>query len=759
MPKFTQEHRAIAIGTPLGDDVLILRSMTVHEALSQPFRIEAELLSGKADIDFDAVVGQNVTLRMLVAKGETRYFNGHVARFVQEATRRELTVYRATIVPWLWFLTRTADCRIFSEQTAPEIIKKVFADHGFTDFRSDLNGSYRTREYCVQYRETDFNFVSRLMEQEGITYYFEHEDGLHTLVLADSSAMHKPFPAYDSIRFRDPDHAAIDTEAIRSWVRSAGVHSGAYALNDFDFKVPGKGLRTKQKITRGHAVSGLEIYDYPGEYTEYADGEAYAKVRIEEAQTGQEVFEGHSDARGIAAGYVFTLTEFAAKRLCKPYLVTEAVISASTEALTSGDTGSGSFDCRLTAIDASRQFRPLRTTPKPFVQGPQTAIVVGPAGEEIHVDQYGRVKVQFHWDREGQANENSSCWIRVAQLWAGKKWGAMYIPRIGQEVIVDFLEGDPDQPIITGRVYNGQNMPPYDLPGEKTKSTVKSNSSKGGAGFNEIRFEDKKGQEQLFVHAEKNEDVRVKNDSMEWVGHDRHLIVKNSQFEKVEVDKHMTVKGDRVGKVEGSDSLTVKGDRMEEVAGSDSLTVSADRMEKIGADFSKKIGANRNEEVGASVSRKAGKNIDEKAGMNYALDAGMAIHIKGGMMVVIEAGVSLTLQVGGNFVSINPAGVAIKGSQVMINSGGAPGFGAGANPTAPSPPAAPDTPIDPKVADTATSGEVTTAKAGPVVKEDQLTLKKTKVATYSPAALVLKQAAVDGTPFCEQCEKAKQGSS
>ena len=344
--------------------------------------------------------------------------------------------------------------------------------------------------------------------------------------------------------------------------------------------------------------------------------------------------------------------------------------------------------------------------------------MAGPSGEEIYTDKYGRVKVQFHWDRRGKRDENSSCWVRVAHDWAGKRWGAVFLPRIGQEVIVDFLEGDPDQPIIVGSVYNAQEMPPYALPDEKTKSTIKSNSSKGGDGFNEIRFEDKKGDEQIFVHAEKDEDLRVKHDAREWIGNERHLIVKKDQLELVESDKHGTVKGDHLTKVEGDRGSTIQGDRLAKITGADHLTVTSNQSEKIGGD------------KGSKVS------------MNWSADAGMNVSIKGGMAVVIEGGVQLSLKVGGNFIDINPGGVFIQGTMVMINSGGSAG-----STTAPAAPEAPDPPKAPKEAADDKSGEKTELPAAPTPPQP---------GTYSPAAIVMKQAAQDGTPFCEECEQFPQ---
>jgi type VI secretion system secreted protein VgrG len=344
------------------------------------------------------------------------------------------------------------------------------------------------------------------------------------------------------------------------------------------------------------------------------------------------------------------------------------------------------FSCSFAAIDASVHFRHVLASPLPVVQGPQTAIVVGKQGEEIWTDKYGRVKVQFHWDRYGKADENSSCWVRVAQVWAGKKWGGMYIPRVGQEVIVEFLEGDPDRPIVTGRVYNGGAMPPYDLPGSATYSTLKSNSSKGGGGFNELRFEDKKGSEQLFIHAEKDHDQRVKNDTKEWVGNDRHLIVKNDQIEQVSGDKHLTVKGDQ------------------------------------------------NEKVDGSVSLKVGMDQQQKVGMKHAVDAGQEIHLKAGMNVIIEGGMTVTLKAGGGFVTVGPAGVAISGTPVLINSGGSAGSGSGASPDPPKPP---------KEAEKGEAGQKDDAPQA---------ARPPKPTKFSASAATLKQAAKSGAPFCEKCE-------
>ena len=752
-----QQSRLLALDTALGANVLGVRSISVREQISRLFEIEAELSSEDAGIDFNQIVGHNATIRLEANENTTRYFNGFVSRFVQVANKGGYAHYRATLVPWLWFLTRTADCRLFQEKKIPEIIEEVFKGHGFNDYQLKLSGNYPTWEYCVQYRETDFNFVSRLMEQAGIYYFFSHENGKHVLVLADSASAHKPFAGYEEVIFSELQKGASPRQMVTDWIVEREVQPVAYSLNDFDFKKPKASLRSSSSVTRQHGAAQFEVYDYPGEYVEHSEGDRLAKVRLEELQSQHDIRRGQTSARGLGTGNTFTLKNHPRADQNKEYLITGLVLQADAGEFASSQGGEGGefFGCDCTVIEKAQPYRAARLTPKPIVQGLQTAIVVGPKGEEIFTDKFGRVKVQFHWDRYAKADENSSCWIRVSQSWAGKQWGAIYLPRIGQEVIVEFLEGDPDRPLITGRVYNGEAMPPYDLPAEKTKSTLKSNSSKGGAGFNEIRFEDKKGNEQVFIHAEKDEDIRVKNDAREWIGHERHLIVKKDQFERVEGDLHETVKGDVMSKIGGDHSETVDGGHYVKIAMSDHHTIGASQNVSVGSDANLKVGANQNTEAGEKISTKAGKEIHAKAGTAYALEAGTTIHIKGGTSVVIEGGVQLSLKVGGNFVDINPAGVFIKGTMVMINSGGSAGSGSGSSPTAPTAPEPPDPPKKPKDADDAKSGAVTSASASPITAKKG-SYDTVKVAAYSPAAAVLKEAAKDGTPFCEECERAKQ---
>ncbi len=635
----TQQNRQLAIGTPLGEDVLLVVNMWGREQLGRPFEFQLELASENAEITSAKIVGQNVTLRLEQRGGETRYFNGFISRFTQVSSQGDLARYSATVVPWLWFLTRTADCRIFQTMTVPDIIKKVFRDLGFSDFEDSLTQTYRTWEYCVQYRETDFNFVSRLMEQEGIYYFFKHEDGRHVLVLADSPSAHKPNPGFEKISFQFSGAPVSDQEYVKEWVVETRLQPGSCSLNAFDFKNTRKDLNARAKVPRGHKAADFDVFDYSADYTEGGDGENYARRRIEELQTQYEVATGTSDCRGIAAGCTFTLADHPRKDRNCEWLITGASYTMDAGESTSGGAGGEcAYSCSFTAMNSTEPFRTARTTPKPTIPGPQTAIVVGPSGEEIYVDEYGRVKVQFHWDRYGKADENSSCWIRVGQVWAGRQWGSIYTPRIGQEVIVEFLEGDPDQPIITGRVYNAQAMPPYPLPANKTISTAKSNSTKGGAGFNEIRFEDKKGEEQIFIHAEKNLDIRIKNDAFEWIGNDRHLVVKKDQIEHVENNRDETVDADHKEKIGKDRHVKVAGKEAKAVDGSKSLTVKGDVIEVFKA------------------------NHSEQTTSDYYLKADN---------ICIEAMTNITLKVGQTTLAMEAGGLGIKTTgQVKIESTG-----------------------------------------------------------------------------------------
>jgi type VI secretion system secreted protein VgrG len=709
----TQDGRLMSISTPLGKDYLLINRFTANEGLSQLFTFDIELLHEETEVSFSptnvdphSLIGQAVTVFISALDGSEREFTGIVNKFSQGNRDVRFSYYYISVVPHVWLLTQKSQSRIFQQISVPDILRKVF--DGFK-VKYELQGSYDQRNYCVQYRESDFDFASRLMEEEGIFYFFEHKDGQHEMIIADSAQSHRDCPGKSTIPFFvDIGGQENFVGAINTFLSDYKLQTGKVTLWDYNFQLPTNRLDLEQpsRFSFGDSQK-LEMYDYPGGYARKYDGidkgggeqagdlnnvfndrETTVKKTMESLDAQVTTATANSDCCSITAGYRFTLSQHPNADVNKQYTILTATHETEQNPSyvsneSANDPYTNSFTCILHGAGAPT-FRPQSKTPKPIVQGSQTAVVVGPSGEEIFTDKYGRVKVQFNWDREGKVNEGSSCWVRVAQTWAGNKWGAMFIPRIGMEVLVHFLEGDPDQPIITGCVYNPQTMPPYTLPDEKTKSGIKTDSSKGGGGFNELRFEDKKGSEQVFIHAEKNQDIRVKNDCMELIKHDRHLIVENEQFELVKKDKHLQVKGDHNEKIDGTFSL------------------------KVGVDQQNKVGN------------------------NYALDAGMAVHIKAGMTAVIEAGTSLTLKCGGSSININPGGIQIIGTPMLtLNSGGSAGSGAGCSP---------ETPKDPKEADTANPGE--RVKLPPP-------LPPLSPVTFGPLATLLREAAQNGTPFCD----------
>ena len=607
----------------------------LFEGISSPFALHVSLVS-QDEINFDEMVGKEALLTLLGEEND-RYLHGVLRQFIQNGSKGRFYFYEAEVIPTFWFLSLEQDCRIFQNKKVEDIIKQVLQDGGITGdrFNFRLQGKYPEREYCVQYRETDLDFISRLCEEEGIFYFFEHAKDKHLLVFGDSTVAYQTIEGEEEITFNPAIGMVPGQEFVYHLAFSQKVFSGKMTRRDFNFEKPTLDLTSKEQ---DKSYQKLEVYDYPGRYVEENRGKGLTKVRLEESITFKEKAEGKSNSPRLTPGFKFKLIDHERKSFNQEYLLTEIRHEGQQpQALQelADPKEKFSYTNQFISIPSSVIFRPERKTPKPVVKGIQTATVAGPSGEEIYTDKYGRIKVQFHWDRLGKKDDKSSCWIRVASIFTGGQYGAIFTPRIGQEVVVDFLEGDPDQPLITGRVYNADLMPPYTLPDEKTKSTIKTNSSIGGEGFNEIRFEDKKGEEQLFFHAEKNLDIRVKNDTFEWTGNDCHLIIKNEQFDLVEKDKHLSVKG------------------------------------------------NYNEKVDGIISIKGEMDMQEKVGMKYALDAGQEIHLKAGLNIIIEGNTNISLAAGGSFITIGPAGVDISGAMVKINSGGAAGSGSGSSPEAP----------------------------------------------------------------------------
>jgi type VI secretion system secreted protein VgrG len=670
---FAQDSRLISLTTPLGDGVLLLAGFSGTEAISRLFNFHLDLLTDQGPINFADIIGKSVTLSIAQADDTPRYFNGLVSRFAASGAQDGFTRYQMEVVPWTWMLTRYADCTIFHNKAVGDILQEVFDNRGFNDYKISLSGSYSPIEYCVQYRETDFNFISRLMEQNGIFYFFQHEDGKHTMVIADSPSIHETCPGQDSASYNPVSGGLEAEDCVTAWDIEQVLMSGKYTLTDYNFTTPSTSLLvTEPTIDVIGGNSEFELFDYPGDYATRGDGTSFVKVRMQELEAGHMVARGSSSCRAFTTGYKFDLTDHFIDDLNATYVLTEIQHTASVGG-TYGTAGAGSdhYSNHFTCIPDTVPFRPARVTPKPFVQGPQTAVVVGKnqiqgdtsgieddggSTEDIWVDKYGRVVVLFPWDREGLC----SCRVRVSQEWAGEGWGSIIIPRVGQEVIVSFLEGDPDRPIITGRVYNASQTVPYALPDYQTRSTFMTRSSTGGSAstYNELRFEDKKGAEQIFVRGQYDYDTNILHDSRESIGNNLSLIVAKDQMESVGGDFHRQISGKSI--------------------------------ETVGGDANSNVTGNVNQKVGQTLSLQVGENLYEKSGSNYGHQAGEAIHLKAGMTVVLEAGTEICLKVGGNFIDINPSGVSIVGTMVMINSGGSAGSGCGSSPTDPASPTNPD---------------------------------------------------------------------
>jgi type VI secretion system secreted protein VgrG len=658
------------IATPLGEDVLLFRAMHAREEMSRLSEYRLDLLSTSGDIDMDEILGKGVTVKLALPDDSTRYFSGCVTRIAQQGMYGRHHRYLAIVRPWLWFLTRTADCRIFQDLTVPDIITAVFADHAAADYKFELTNPYRKWTYCVQYRESDFNFVSRLMEHEGIYYYFKHEDGRNTLVLTDSYSGHSPFAGYEQIPFIPPGSLARpEVEHVSSWEFAREIQPGVYVHDDYDLERPKVELRAQKALIRNHTASDYEIYDFPGQYLQKSDGEQYASVRLDELGSQFEAVNASSNARGLCVGHLVTLDGHLRADQNREHLILATNYDLELGDYESMSGGSGaSCRCSFVAMSSQQQFRPARTTPRPFMQGPQTAVVVGPSGDEIYTDKHARVKVQFHWDRYGNRDENSSCWIRVSQPWAGKGWGSVSIPRIGQEVIVDFLEGDPDQPIITGRVYNGENMPPYPLPAGGVVSGLKTSTHKG-KGYNEMSMNDTSGKEKITIHAQYDMNTTVEHDQTNTVNNDFTETIKKNATISITEGKYSHdvqagtatyhVKGAVTENYDATQATTVKGEVTIRSTGG-AICISADAQHVyINAATSIQL------HVGSSmIWMDSGGQINIQ-GVNVALNGSASVTIKGG--VVHSEAQSEHQTKGAIVLSEGSATNTVKGGMVMLN--------------------------------------------------------------------------------------------
>jgi type VI secretion system secreted protein VgrG len=571
----TQDKRIAGLTTPLGKDVLVLTRFEGGEGLSELFEYRIDALSDRENIDFDGAIGLNCAVRFRTRNGAERFFNGVLTEAQWVGARDERFAYRLTLRPWLWLLGHRRDCRIFANMTAPDIVAKVFNDAGFSDFERSLTEDYPRIEYCVQYRETDLAFVSRLMEEFGIYHYFKHAADKHTLVLADAKSSHSAIPGAETTPYIPlSGNDRRDREHVQQWTSERRFRTGKVALNDYAYKQPNASLLSEAQGSEGYARSGLEAYDYPGRFDNAGDGQKLAKVRLEAGQALDHRRQASGDAISLVPGGLTSLQGHPSDD--GQYLVARAAHSYASDQYRSGGGGADeTYYGHYEFLPSDRPFRAPVLTPRPLVHGPQTAKVVGKEGEEIDVDEFGRITVQFHWDRDKKPSRR----VRVAQVWSGKTWGGQIIPRIGQEVVVEFLEGDPDRPLVVGTVYNNDYKHPYGLPANKTQSGLKTESTKGGGGYNELMYEDKKGEEFVRFRAERDLKAAIRNTETREVG---------EVFSPARGSASRTVtlkNGDDVLKVEGGD-LKVNvdsGDQVVDVAQNITVTAGMKITLKVGS--------------------------------------------------------------------------------------------------------------------------------------------------------------------------------
>ncbi|MDQ2151064.1 type VI secretion system tip protein TssI/VgrG [Alcaligenaceae bacterium C4P045] len=603
-------NRVVKAHTPLAADQLTFRAMQGHETLSQLFEFDIELLATTHSLDFKQLLGNSITLEIQTSGEAPRFLDGQVARCVligrENATSRHY-VYRVTVRPWLWYLTQTSDSKIFQGKNIPDVIREVLADYPFV-VDIQLSDTYREWEYCVQYQETDFAFISRLMEHEGIYYWFRHELGKHTLVLTDDVTRHPPLAGYETVTYYGADRAVLPQEEhVSHWEVAEQLTPGAFVTNDYHFQTPDAMLESRRNNPGAYSNSAFEVYEWQGGYTNASDAERYTRVRLEDLQCRHEQVSAACNVRGMAPGHLFTLRNHPRLAENREYLIVSARYSIREGGYSSGSNGGMAFDVAFTVLPTRLQFRPPRHTPVPRTHGPQTARVVGKQGEEIYTDQYGRVKVQFHWDRYGRRNENSSCWVRVSSPWASGGFGGIQLPRVGDEVVVDFVGGQPDRPLIIGRVYNAGNMPPWNLPANATQSGFLTRSKDGTPHTaNAFMFEDKPGGEEIWLHAEKDQRIEVENDESHWVGHDR--VKKIDRDESDKIGRHW--------------KLQTGGFKNELVKLASVQTVGLGKMLNVGMAYNVNVGGLHLRNVGLEMASTVGRDRSDRVVQSWTADVG-----------------------------------------------------------------------------------------------------------------------------------------
>ncbi len=676
------------------EPTLELLCAIIEEGINQQICATVEFTSENREVELKDIVGTTINLEMEIAEDEMRQYFGMCISAQFLGSHSGIAHFSAEIRPWLWFLTRSQECRVYQNKSAPDIILEILGDYGFSaDVEDLLTGTYHEREYCVQYRETDLDFIHRLMEEEGCYYFFEQEQDKVKMKLADSVSAHSVIEGDSKLEFHDRDEGThLQKEYIYEWNASEHTYTGKVTLNDYNFEKPKADLKASSSIAQGkHSYKDYEVYDYPGHYRETSDGDRLARVIMESKAAHYQKWKGVANVPTIAVGRRFTLEEHPRSKDETEFMVTKAThflrvnttIGAKPEidpvlgpklGFEAGNTDG--YRVVFEAVPAETQFRPEIVTPWPEISSIQTAVVTGPAGEEIHTDKYGRIRVQFHWDRIGENDDKSSCWVRTMMPWTGKKWGEVAFPRIGNEVVIQFEEGDPDRPVCIGMLYNADNMPPYELPADKTRSGIKTNSSKGSQGYNELMFEDKKGEELIRLEAEKDYTQLVQNSAHKRIGypHEKDTLataVKNPATGGSDLDESMMLEikkdlveimeeGDHYFEVKaGQQDIKVKKDKTEDIEGKLTETVTKDVIRTITTgDLTETV---KEGNVTRETATGNEKNTIKTGNYELKTSAGM---------VELDAATKIKLTCGGSTIEMTPSQIKISSLQVMIDAKG-----------------------------------------------------------------------------------------
>jgi type VI secretion system secreted protein VgrG len=633
MPTITSQANCfVSVSTPFGEDVLQLDGFAGREAISEPFHFNLRMRSSNRALDAQTILGKSATVKLQDAAGPARYFNGIIRRFANAGGDAQHGFYSAELAPRLWLLTLGRDRVIWQNKSALDIVKAVLVQFNVpVELRLEIS-DYPVREYCVQYDESAFQFISRLMEEEGIFYFFRFTDSGHTMVLADSPSAHQP-GANSATMYVAPDtKMRARAERVSAFEMAHGVVAGQHVLADYDSLT----AETSQAASTSSATTPTgRRYTFPGKYANAADGDWKARIRLAAHQVGQQTGRGIGNCYSLSAGASFVLSGHPDAALNVSYVVRAVTHTASN------DMYSNDFE----VFPESVPFRAPFVTPLPVVAGTHTAKVVGLSGEEIWTDSYGRIKLKFHWDDTPGADQSSSCWVRVSQASAGQGWGHLFLPRVGQEVVVSYVDGDPDRPIVTGSVYNKEDTLPVALPSLQTQSVMRSRSSKNGAAGNEIRMEDKLDAEELYLHAQKDMKVAIENALTTTV--------------IAGAETHVVQKGDRTVDVQtGKETHTVKGTRSLDVTGDETHANHAAFTQNVSGDYTLKVTGNLVIDVTGSVSIKAGTSLSSEAGTTHASKAGTSLTNQG---LTVEHKASATQTVDGGGM------LALKGGLVKLN--------------------------------------------------------------------------------------------